>query len=154
MAKQRCPRCGTPRRGDLQVCVRCETRFDAEIDLAIPRPAAPSTTQSHGTVMLGLLGGFVVLAALLWLSVRGIGPFDARLVETTGSGTTKQVVVEVTNNGSRTGRGNCQIGLQAGSNPLPLKTFQSERLDAGQTVRQTVQIETDADAVPTLVRCS
>ena len=154
MPKQRCPRCGTPRRGDLQVCVRCETPFDAEVDLAIPRPAAPSTTQSHGTVMLGLLGGFVVLAALLWLSVRGIGPFEARLVETTGAGTDKQVVVEITNKGSRAGRGNCRIGLQAGSTPLPLKNFQSHRIDGGDTLRQTVDVETQADAVPTLVNCS
>ena len=154
MPKQRCQRCGTPRRDDLQVCVRCETPFDGELDLAFPRPAAPSTTQSHGTVMLGLLGGFVVLAGLLWLSVRGIGPFEARLLDTAGTGTTKQVTVEVTNAGSRPGRGNCQIGLQAGDSPLPLKTFQSQRLEGGETRRQTVEVETQADAVATLVRCS
>jgi hypothetical protein len=154
MPKQRCQRCGTPRRDDLQVCLRCETPFDGELDLAIPRPAAPSTTQSHGTVMLGLLSGFVVLAALLWLSVRNIGPFEARLVETTGTGTAKKIVVEVTNKGSRPGRGNCQLGLKAGANPLPLKTFQSDRISGGESVRQVVDVETDAAAVPTSVRCS
>lgn len=154
MPKQRCQRCGTPRRDDLQVCVRCEEPFDGELDLAIPRPAAPSTTQSHGTVMLGLLGGFVVLGALLWLSVRGIGPFEARIIETTGTGTSKQVVVEVTNTGSRPGRGNCQIGLKVGDDPRPLKQFQSERVGGGEKVVQVVDIETDAAAVPTVIRCS
>jgi hypothetical protein len=103
----------------MQVCVRCEAPFDDaatgaagsadDIDLALPRPAAPSPTQSHGTVMLAVLSGFVVLAVLLWLSVRGVGPFEARVLETKPAGEKTAVTVEVSNKGTKAGHGKCRI---------------------------------------------
>lgn len=156
MPPQRCRGCGTPRKGDLQVCVTCETPFDDgvdPIDAALPRPAAPSAAQSHGTVMLALLGGFVVLAVLLGFSVRDVGPFRARLLEVRGTGEQRELVVEVSNDGRRAGRGNCLVTYAAGRDARPARNFTSERIAGGGTVRQSVTLVNEADAAPTGVTC-
>ena len=124
-----------------------------DVETALPRPAAPSTTQSHGTVLLALLAGFVVLAVLLGFSVRGIGPFEARLVSSTGTAETRQVVVEVTNEGRRAGRGNCLVSYKAGADARPSRNFMSERVEPGGTVRQVVTLTNEFDATPTGVVC-
>lgn len=124
-----------------------------DIDTELPRPAAPSTVQSHGTVLAAVLAGFVVLAVLLAFSVRGIGPFEATLVETTGTGETRQVVVEIANEGRRAGRGNCLVTYKAGADARLPRNFTSERVEPGQTLRQTVTLTNDADATPTGVVC-
>jgi hypothetical protein len=145
MPLERCPRCGTPRRADLQVCVRCEYRFDEmsadDVDLALPRPAAPSPTQSHGTVMAALLGGFVLLAILLYLSVRGVGPFTASVVETTPAGDKARVTVSITNEGRRAGHGKCRIARisSTGDNQADY-TFLSDRVPPHATITQTVEV--------------
>ena len=160
MYPQRCRNCGTPRKADLQVCVRCETPFDATddagvdpIEAALPRPAAPSTVQTHGTVMLALVGGFVVLAVLLGFSVRDVGPFRAQMISSTGSEGRHEIVVEVSNAGRRAGRGNCLVTYAAGRDARPAKSFTSERIPGGETIRQTVTLVNEADASPTTVTC-
>jgi hypothetical protein len=154
---ERCPRCGTPRRGDLQVCARCETPFAAagdDVELALPRPAAPSPTQSHGTVMAALMGGFVVLAVLLWLSVRGVGPFTATLVGTERGTDTAQVTIRVTNEGSKAGHGKCRIErlTETGNQEEPFQ-FLSERVTPDQTITQTVQVPLDPGSRTGQVSC-
>lgn len=153
----RCPRCGTPRRGDLQVCVRCETPFDAtadDVDLALPRPAAPSPTQSHGTVLVALMGGFVLLAFLLWLSVRGVGPFDATIVGTERLADEARVTISVTNEGSKAGHGKCRIERLSptGNQEAPFQ-FLSERVTPDQTIRQTVEVPLDPGSRTGQIAC-
>lgn len=142
---ERCARCGTPRRGDLQVCVRCETPFEPageDVDLALPRPAAPSPTQSHGTVFAGVLAGFVVLAFLLWLSVRGVGPFRGEIVSSTKVGDHARVTVTITNEGSKPGHGKCRIERVSDTgDQQPQFQFLSERVPPKQSVTQTVEVE-------------
>lgn len=147
MAVQRCSRCGTARRGDLQVCVRCETPFadpaDDGVDLeaALPRPAAPSPTQSHGTVLMAVLVGFVVLAVLLKLSIRGVGPFEVRLVDSTSAGDTLRITLEITNRGERTGRANCRIPLRDETDVVQTpKTVVTARIEPGETIREVVSV--------------
>ena len=118
---------------------------DDDIDLALPRPAAPSPTQSHGTVMAALLVGFVGLAFLLWLSVRGVGPFTATVVSTTYEGRTAQVTVSVTNEGSKGGHGKCRIERLTGIDQQPSHQFLSERVPGGGTITQTVAVSLAAD---------
>lgn len=146
MPIERCPRCGAPRNpSDLQVCLRCEQPFptaDDDIDTALPRPAAPSTTQIHGTVMLAVLAGFVALAVLLWLSVRGVGPFEARVLETRPAGDKTAVTVEVTNKGSKPGHGKCRIHrLSEFGDRGQDHQFLSARVPAKGTITQTVEVE-------------
>jgi uncharacterized protein (DUF58 family) len=147
---ERCPRCGTPRRGDLQVCVRCETPFSAAessdaadaLDAALPRPAAPSPTQSHGTLMALLLLGFVILAVLLWLSVRDVGPFRGTVVSTEKVGNVARVTVSISNEGGKPGHGKCRIERLSDTNDAqPPHQFLSQRVPANGTVTETVEVQ-------------
>ena len=145
---QRCAQCGTARRDDLQVCVRCETRFpDAspepidDLDAALPRPAAPAQTQSHGTVLLGVICGFIVLAVLLKLSIRGVGPFEVELVDSQRAGDTLRVTLDITNTGERAGRANCRIPLADSADVVqPPKTIVTARIEPGETTREVVTV--------------
>lgn len=146
MPIERCPRCGAPRNpADLQVCLRCEQPFpaaDDDIDAALPRPAAPSTTQIHGTVMLAVLSGFVALAVFLYFSVRGVGPFEARVVETRPAGARVAVTVEVSNKGSKAGHGKCRVHrLSEFGDRGQDHQFLSDRVPPGGSVTQTVEVE-------------
>lgn len=129
------------------MCVRCEYAFAApgeeeDLDRAIPRPAAPSPSQSHGTVMVAVLCGFVVLAVLLWLSVRGVGPFEARVLDTRVSGDTATVTVEVSNKGRKAGHGKCRIErVNDFGNRGQDFQFLSARVAPKGSVTQTVEVE-------------
>lgn len=95
-----CIRCGRPT--PLGVAL-CERDNPAHIK-------GPSPTQVHGTILFGVLGGFVVLLLLLRLASGGIGPFPSALnaVATRGDGGL-EVVVSVTNNGSRASGASCRV---------------------------------------------
>lgn len=114
-----------------------------DVELALPRPAAPSPTQSHGTVMVALLAGFVLLAVLLGISVRGVGPFEARVVETRPNGATRVfVTVEVTNKGSKAGHGKCRIArLSEFGDRATDHQFLSKRVPAKGSITETVEVE-------------
>lgn len=135
----------------MQVCVRCEHAFadavpgEEDVDLALPRPAAPSPSQSHGTVMVAVLSGFVVLAVLLWLSVRGVGPFEARIVETKPRATAVTVTVEVSNRGTKAGHGKCRIErvTEFGDRGQDFQ-FLSRRVGPKATITQTVEVALEA----------
>ncbi len=132
------------------MCVRCETPFAdataaiADIDQALPRPAAPSTTQSHGTIVVTIVAGFLVLAVVLFFSVRDVGPFEGRLLGTPAvGGPTTSVQVEVRNQGDRAGRANCRITLEGTTGgALQGHRFLSQKVPANGVVTQTVQVGT------------
>jgi hypothetical protein len=159
MAVERCGRCGTARRGDLQVCVRCETPFTAnegDPDIDIQRPAAPSTMQTHGTMAAILVVGVVILGVVLAFAGRDVGPFSAQITgqrpATAGSVT---VTVTVTNEGERAGRGNCRIQVRnAGNIARTARTFlTAQRIPGNSSVTQDVDVPT-ADGQPADVSCS
>ena len=137
--------------------MRCETPFEPagdDVDLALPRPAAPSPTQSHGTVMVAVLAGFVLLAFLLWLSVRGVGPFRATIVRTERVGDTTQVTVSITNEGRKAGHGKCRIErLTVTGNGQAQFQFMSQRVKPGETVTQTVDVPLDPGSRTGAIAC-
>ena len=110
-----------------------------DLDLALPRPAAPSPTQSHGTLFALLIVGFVVLAFLLFLSVRDVGPFPARIVRADATGRTASMTYTVTNDGAKAGRGNCSVALKRHVETDPFEhRFLTPRIGAGETFEGTI----------------
>jgi hypothetical protein len=160
MAVERCGRCGTARRGDLQICVRCETPFgtpDGDPDVDIQRPAAPSTMQTHGTMAAMLVVGVVLFGVVLAFSGRDVGPFTARITgqRPAAAANTVTVTIEVTNEGDRAGRGNCRVQVRSANNiASTARTFLTERRIPGNaSVTQDVDVST-ADGQPADVACS
>ena len=120
-----------------------------------PQPAAPSATQSHGTVLVAVVAGFVLLLGLFWLSTRGVGPFPAELIHTSISGGTATVEVAVHNDGNRGGRANCQVRLVDADGTILLggDRFLTARIPAKQSVRMTVDFPIEANAHVGSVAC-
>jgi hypothetical protein len=136
--------------------VRCETPFDSadDIDLALPRPAAPSPSQSHGTVMVALVVGFVLMAGLLWLNVRGVGPFNAQVVNAVPTGDNTLVTVTVTNEGSKAGHGKCRLGrVTTGGDRTTDFQFLSKRVEPHATITETVEVPREDGVNVTQIDC-
>ena len=95
-----CFRCGRPTPPGVSLCDR-------------DNPAhikSPSSTQVHGTVLVGVLGGFIALAILLRLVSAGVGPFTSVVsgVATRADGGL-DVVVSVSNGGTRSSGASCRV---------------------------------------------
>jgi hypothetical protein len=125
-----------------------------DVDLALPRPAAPSPTQSHGTVMAALLSGFVVLAVLLWLSVRGVGPFHAQVLSTQPAKDGVSLTIQVTNDGRKAGHGKCHVErlAETGDRQGDFQ-FLSSRVPPHGSVTDTVLVPLGAGQHPGQVGC-
>jgi hypothetical protein len=158
MAVERCSRCGTARRGDLQVCVRCETPFvsPGDPDVDMQRPAAPSTFQTHGTMGLMVVLGVILFGVLLAFTGRDVGPFKGEILgqPAAASADTVTVTVRITNTGERAGRGNCRVGVvNSGGVKRVESQFLTAKMAGGASVTQQVTVRT-VNGRPAEVTCS
>jgi hypothetical protein len=98
----------------------------------------PSTTQVHGTIVIGLIVGFI-LFAVLGTMVRSGGPFSAAVVTSNlqDDGRT-QIVFNVTNLGEQPARASCRVS-QGGLVGSGDDVFFSDPIPAGGT-RQFVRL--------------
>lgn len=111
------PQAGEPH----DTCLRCGRATPLDVSLCDEdNPAhigAPSTTQVHGTIVLGLLIGFVLIAIGGRALVVQKGPFDAalsgRVARVDGA---VDVVLQVTNRGQNTAPATCRVGF---GGPVP-----------------------------------
>jgi hypothetical protein len=96
----RCWKCGRPTPLGTSLCA----------DDNPGRIGAPSATQAHGTIFVGVLAGFVALALLARLALASAGPFGA-VVESaiTRPDGGVDVVVRVTNQGTSESVATCRI---------------------------------------------
>jgi hypothetical protein len=95
-----CQRCGRPTPLGVSLCE----------DDNPGRIKSPSTTQVHGTIVLGVIAGFVLLLVLFRLGSTGVGPFPTTLVGyTTRADGGLDVALTVTNNGQRAAGASCRI---------------------------------------------
>jgi predicted nucleic acid-binding Zn ribbon protein len=108
------------------------------------RIKSPSATQVHGTIVIGVLAGFLLLLLVFRLGSGGAGPFSASVVgfapRTDGS---LSVVVRVTNSGTRAAGASCRISA-GGAPDFRDYVFFSEPIAASQTR----QFERTIPAVP------
>ncbi|CAN5647244.1 hypothetical protein BH23CHL7_BH23CHL7_01570 [soil metagenome] len=73
------------------------------------RIKGPSTTQVHGTIVIGLIVGFV-LFAIVGSLIRAGGPFEAAVVTTAAEADGRTaVIVNVTNRGEHSARATCRL---------------------------------------------
>jgi hypothetical protein len=150
--EDRCVRCGRPTPAGVSLC-------PADNPGGI---GAPSATQVHGTILLGVIIGVVVIALAARLAVARAGPFEATV---SGSAThadgTVEVLVHVENQGQNEGPATCRIsfGGAAGGAAAADLSFVTDRIPAGgaQDVTHTVAAGSVAgsrrDPEPLTVRC-
>ncbi len=98
--------------------------------------ATPSATQYHGTIVVAIVGGVVLMAIAASLSLRGIGPFQAKTLGWSSDPPDAVVVeLQVTNEGTRPGRAKCQVTARDASNlVLRIRSTVSPQVNGGGTV--------------------
>lgn len=119
------------------VCIRCGRPTPLGVALCErDNPAhikGPSPTQVHGTILFGVIGGFIALLLLLRAASAGVGPFPSALnaVATRTDGGL-DVVVVVTNNGTRPSGASCRVSA-AGMADFRDYVFFTDQIPAGAT---------------------
>jgi hypothetical protein len=119
----RCAKCGRPTPLGTSLCFADNPG----------RIAGPSATQAHGTIFIGVVGGFVALALVARLALASAGPF----VGTVESAVTRadngvDVVVRVTNQGSAYAPTTCRLSRGGLGEPDDL-VFLTDRLAPGES---------------------
>jgi predicted nucleic acid-binding Zn ribbon protein len=127
-----CYKCGREIGTDQTICDVCNRAG----------MATPSATQYHGTIVVAIVAGVVIMAIAASLSLRGIGPFRGEALRW-GSDPPDAVVVElqVTNEGTRPGRAKCQLTARDASNlVLRTRSTLSPQVPGGDTITFTERI--------------
>jgi hypothetical protein len=121
-----CYKCGRQIGPDETICAVCNRAG----------MATPSATQYHGTIVVAIVAGVVLMALAASWSLRGIGPFHGEALRWEGDPPDAVVVqLEVTNQGTREGRAKCQLTARDGSNlVLRIRSTISPPIEGGDTV--------------------
>jgi hypothetical protein len=141
-----CVRCGAPVPIADGMCERCNP-------LGLKQPAA---SQAHGTVVLGIIIGVVVLFLVARYSLQGVGPFHGVVAEVVADPPGLAVTLTVTNQGTSAGSTTCRIYDPSIGGLGPEDTYaDSPRIDGGRTVSFSANVTTMGDTVrPLAVSCS
>lgn len=136
-------------------CVRCGKETPAGVALCDAdnpgRIKAPSATQLHATILVGVVLGVAGLLFLLRLAVAPGGPYVATVIGTASNedgGLT--VSVQVRNSGTAAGVATCHITRDGSSRPDDL-TFRTDRLVPGASVTVTREVAAPTDKQPAFV---
>ena len=127
-----CIKCGREIGPDETICEVCNRAG----------MATPSATQYHGTIVVAIVVGVVIMAIAASLSLRGIGPFQGEALRWQSDPPDGAVVeVRVTNEGTRGGRAKCQLtALDAAGRVLRTRSSISPQVPAGGTITFTDRI--------------
>lgn len=122
-AHDRCWRCGRPTPVGVSLCD----------DDNPGRIGSPSSTQVHGTIFVGVVAGFVLLALAARLGLGTAGPFPSSIESTVSRADGGfDVAVRVTNQGAGEAAATCRIS-RGGVARRDDTIFMTERIPAGQT---------------------
>jgi hypothetical protein len=132
-----CYKCGRQIGPDETICEVCNRAG----------MATPSATQYHGTIVVAIVAGVVLMAIAASLSLRGIGPFRGQALGWSSDPPDAVVVeLQVTNQGTRAGRAKCQVTARDASNlVLRIRSTVSPQVRGGGTV-------TFSERIPGLLR--
>jgi len=145
-----CFRCGRPTPLGVSLC---------EVDNPA-RVKGPSASQAHGTIALGVIAGFIGFMLLAGAVSGGVGPFAAMIAgRATQADGGLEVVVRVSNEGSRLAAASCRVS-QAGVQSADDLVFFTELIPPGETRDFTRAFASSAPGAPPrdparlAVRCS
>jgi hypothetical protein len=123
---RRCYKCGREIGPDESICAVCNRAG----------MATPSATQYHGTIVVAIIAGVVLLAVLASMALRGVGPYTGNAIDVRAGG--QGVVVatlRVTNEGSKAGRAKCEVTARdAAGHPIGAATAVSPEIPGGGSV--------------------
>jgi hypothetical protein len=142
-----CYKCGRQIGPDETICEVCNRAG----------MATPSATQYHGTIVVAIVAGVVLMALAASWSLRGIGPFHGEALGWSADPPDAVVVqVEVTNQGTRQGRAKCQLtATDASDLVLRIRSTVSPLVQGGDTIRFTERIAGLAqEPASVTVRCT
>ncbi|MDH5243891.1 MAG: MMPL family transporter [Chloroflexota bacterium] len=110
-----------------------------------------SASQVHGTVFIGVVIAFVLLALVARAAVTGVGPFPAVLDSVAPAAGGLEVTISVTNGGSAASQTTCRLTTAANRGGDASAFVLSPNLEPGQTTtftRVVTELGTqDADLV-------
>jgi hypothetical protein len=122
--EDRCLRCGRPVAAGVSLC-----RFDNPGGIR-----SPSATQVHGTILVGVIVGFIVFALAARFAVAGAGPFDVTVLRSASQGDGGVAfTVRVANRGERPAASTCRISFGAGPSSTD-PSFLTDPIPVGQSV--------------------
>ena len=123
---RRCYKCGRPIGPDETICAVCNRAG----------MATPSATQYHGTIVVAIVAGGVLLAVWASLAMSGIGPYEATVLRVTTDPPDGAIVsVQVSNHGTRAGRAKCALEAQNGAGiAIRVRSVVSPQVPAGGRV--------------------
>ena len=144
-----CFRCGRPTPPGVSLCDRDNPGHIK----------GPSSTQVHGTILVGVLGGFIALALVFSATSAGAGPFTAAVsgVATRPDGGL-DVVMQVTNSGTRASGASCRVSPD-GAPDYRDYVFFTEPILAGESRQFARSLEAPANGIAlspanVVVRCN
>ncbi len=125
-ASRRCYKCGREIGPDESICAVCNRAG----------MATPSASQYHGTIVVAIIAGVVLLAVFASLATRGIGPYSAQTLSfRAGTQGAAVATISVTNEGTKAGRAKCRLEARdAGGGELGAVTTVSPQVGGGQTI--------------------
>ena len=123
---RQCYKCGRPIGPDETICAVCNRAG----------MATPSATQYHGTIVVAIVAGVVLLAVWASLAMSGIGPYEATVLRVTTDPPDGAIVsVQVSNLGTRAGRAKCALEAQNGAGiAIRVRSVVSPQVPAGGRV--------------------
>lgn len=124
-AARNCIKCGREVGPDESICEVCNRAG----------MATPSASQYHGTMVVAIIAGVVGLAVWASLAMRGVGPYEARVLDVQPAPPgAVEVTVEVENLGTSRGYGKCQLrALDAGGSVLRVQALSAGPLEGGSS---------------------
>lgn len=95
-----CYKCGRQIGPDQTICDVCNRAG----------MATPSATQYHGTIVVAIVAGIAIMAVAASLAMRGVGPFEGKVVRWSADPPDGVVVrLQVANQGTKGGRAKCEL---------------------------------------------
>jgi hypothetical protein len=104
---------------DARRCIKCGNEVGPEESMCAvclrAGMVAPAASQYHGTVAVAIVAAVAALAVAASLSLRGVGPYHAAVVGAEPQADGVAVTLEVTNQGTRSGRAKCRLVARDGA---------------------------------------